>query len=367
MAKRDYYEILGVQKTSSKEEIKKAYKKLAVKHHPDKGGDPEKFKELSEAYAVLSDDTKRRTYDQFGHTGFDQRYSQEDIFRNANFEDIFRDVFGGSGFGGSIFDMFFGSGRRQRKGSDLRYDLEISFEEAAFGIQKKLKIPTLVSCKECNGTGAEHGNLKECDHCHGQGRIQRSVGFFTQVTDCRKCNGHGSIAETDCTYCHGDGVVKETRQITVNIPGGIESGNRLRVPGAGEAIAHGEEGDLYVMVYVQPHKYFERNGADVHLTFPISFSKAALGGTLEVPTLEKSITIKIPPGTQNNTIFRLREKGTFQVHSRARGDQLVRIFVKTPTKLTKKQTELFEMLAKESKENFIPEKGFFEKVKDVFM
>jgi len=373
MTKKDYYEILGLKKNAGKEEIKKAYKKLALKHHPDKGGNEEKFKELSEAYAVLSEDNKRKVYDQFGHQGFDQRYTQEDIFRGVNFDDIFRDIFGQAfgddEFGGDLFSSFFGRRRGRRRGQDLRYDLEISFEEAAFGCEKQLKIPRLVKCEHCEGTGAD-GKLVDCENCNGKGQIRKHIntffGSFMQVTTCRKCNGYGKLAEKKCRHCN-EGVKQENKEIKIEIPGGVDSGSRIRVSGGGEAIGNGESGDLYIFIHVGQHEIFERNDIDIIVNYPISFSQAALGDAAEVPTLKDKIKIKIPAGTQSNTIFRLSGKGIKRLHDEGYGDELVRIIVKTPAKLNKKQEELLRELAGESKEKLKIEKGFFERVRDVFV
>ena len=369
--KKDYYEILGVNKHAGKEEIKKAYKKLAIKHHPDKGGDAEKFKELSEAYAVLSDEEKRGVYDNYGHSGFDSRYSREDIFRGANFDEIFKEAFGGDFFGDDLFSMFFGEqGRRRRRGSDLRYDMEISFEEAAFGAKKKIRIPKLVKCDKCGGTGAEAGSMIVCDNCNGKGQVMktRDAGFFRfkQVMPCRKCNGHGRLAEKKCRHCD-NGVVQENKEIVINIPAGVDAGARLRVNGEGEGIGNGESGDLYVFLHVQGHNIFERGGEDIIVNFPISFSQAALGGNIDVPTLKEKVKIKLPAGTQSNTIFRLRGRGIKRLNREGYGDELVRIIVKTPARLNKKQEELLKELADESREELKIEKGFFEKVKEVFV
>src|SRR3989344_648701 len=373
MTKRDYYEILGLKKSSSKEEIKKAYKKLALKHHPDKGGDAEKFKELSEAYAVLSDDSKRGVYDQYGHAGFDQRFNQEDICRGVNFDEIFRDIFGkefgGDVFGDSLFSMFFGSGMRgRRRGHDLRYDIEISFEEAAFGVKKKIKIPKLVKCGKCDGTGAEHGNLVICNSCNGSGQVRKTnrtiFGVFTQVYTCRKCNGIGKLAEKKCRHCN-NGLIQEDKEVTIQIPGGVDSGARLRLHGEGEGISNGEPGDLYIFLHVGQHEIFERKNYDIMLNYPISFSQAALGDNIEVPTLKEKVRIKIPAGTQSNTIFRLQGRGIKIMNDDGYGDELVRVVVKTPAKLNKRQEELLKELAKENKEQLKIEKGFFEKVKNV--
>ncbi len=322
----------------------------------------------------MNEEKKKKKYDQFGHQGFDQRYSQEDIFKGVNFDDIFKDIFGGAfgedESGGDLFSMFFGGGRRRRRGQDLRYDLEISFEEAAFGCEKKLKIPRLVKCEHCEGTGAEHGSLINCENCDGKGRVRKHVntffGSFMQVTTCRKCNGYGKLAEKKCRHCN-EGVRQENKEIKIEIPGGVDSGSRIRVSGGGEAIGNGESGDLYIFIHVGQHEIFERNDVDIIVNYPISFSQAALGDAVEIPTLKDKIKIKIPAGTQSNTIFRLRGKGIKMLHDEGYGDELVRIIVKTPTKLSRKQEDLLSELAGESKEKLKIEKGFFEKVRDVFL
>ena len=366
MTKRDYYEILEIKKNSSKEEIKKAYKKLALEYHPDKGGDAEKFKEISEAYAVLNDDTKRQQYDQFGHAGFDQRYSQEDIFRNANFDDIFNEVFGRRG--DNIFDMFFGGGNRERKGNDLRYDLEISFEEAAFGIEKKIKIPRLINCTHCDGTGADKGQLIKCGHCNGTGQTRKTTrtpfGIFSHVASCRECDGYGEIAKSKCKECSGTGLIEDDKILTIKIPAGVENGNRIRISNAGEAIKNGRSGDLYIYLTVKPHEIFERKGSDIYLQMPLSFSQAALGDEIKIPTLKGSVKMNIPVGTQTGTTFRLKGKGIET--SREQGDQYVQILVKTPTKLNAKQKKLLKEFAAENKETLKIEKGFFEKIIEGF-
>ncbi|MBI2106999.1 molecular chaperone DnaJ [Candidatus Woesearchaeota archaeon] len=362
--KRDYYEILGVSKTTSKEDIKKAYKRLALEHHPDKGGDAEKFKEISEAYAVLSDDTKKQQYDQFGHAGFDQRYSQEDIFRNVNFDDIFGEVFGRRG---DIFDMFFG-GNRERRGNDLRYDLDISFEDAAFGVEKKIKIPRLINCDSCDGTGADKGHLIKCGYCNGTGQTRKTTktpfGIFSHVATCRECEGYGEIAKSKCKECNGTGLIEDDKTLNIKIPAGVENGNRIRVTNAGEAIKNGKSGDLYIYLTVKPHEIFERKGSDIYLQMPLSFSQAALGDEIKVPTLEGSVKMNIPAGTQTGTTFRLRDKGVET--SRGQGDQYVNVIVKTPTKLNVKQKKLLKEFAAENKETLKIEKGFFEKIIEGF-
>ena len=362
--KRDYYEILGVSKTTNKEDIKKAYKRLALEHHPDKGGDAEKFKEISEAYAVLTDDTKKQQYDQFGHAGFDQRYSQEDIFRNVNFDDIFGEVFGRRG---DIFDMFFG-GNRERRGNDLRYDIEINFEDAAFGVEKKIKIPRLINCNNCDGTGADKGHLIKCGHCNGTGQTRKTTktpfGIFSHVATCKECEGYGEIAKSKCKECNGTGLIEDDKTLSIKIPAGVENGNRIRISNAGEAIKNGKSGDLYIYLTVKPHEIFERKGSDIYLQMPLSFSQAALGDEIKVPILKGSVKMNIPAGTQTGTTFRLRDKGIET--SRGQGDQYVNVLIKTPTKLNVKQKKLLKEFAAENKETLKIEKGFFEKIIEGF-
>lgn len=368
--KRDYYEILGVKKGASKDELKDAYRTLAMKYHPDRNKDPgaeEKFKELSEAYAVLSDDEKRATYDQYGHSGFDQRYSQEDIFRSANFEDIFRE-FGFGGMGGSPFgDMFFSSifgdtprSRRSRgRGSDLRYDLPITLEEAASGATKELTFKRNKACDRCKGSGAEPGSkISACKTCGGQGQVRQSrrlgpFGSFTSVTTCPTCGGQGKMAEKACRQCNGEGTVLSTEKISVDIPPGVDTGSQLRLSGLGER-GPGSSGDLYVFVSVSKHPVFERDGNDVHLDTYIGFSQAALGSEIEVPTLWGKAKLKIPAGTQTHTVLRMRGEGMPSIHNPKKGDELVRVIVKTPTNLNDKQKKALGELGDAS-----PQKGLF--------
>jgi len=367
MTKKDYYETLGVSKASSLDEIKKAYKKLALKYHPDRNKDKgaeEKFKEISEAYAVLSDKEKRSTYDQFGHSGFDQRYSQEDIFRGFNFEDIFREFgFDDESFGGNIFDMFFG-GRSRRKARDLRYDLTINFEEAAFGAKKKIKFRKKVRCSYCKGTGAKDGKLAECSHCNGSGqlrRVQRTMfGIFQQVMPCKYCNASGRIPRNKCPECD-DGFVNDITDITINIPAGVDTGTRLRVSDEGEESKDGI-GDLYVYISVKPHKIFERKDYDLYLSSDISPSQAVLGTEINIPTLKDEVKIKIPSGTQSGTVFRINEKGIQYLNSHNSGDLYVRVNVKIPNKIDSKERKLYEELANLNKEKINFKKGFFEKL-----
>jgi len=356
MAKRDYYEILGVPRNASQEEIKKAYRRLALKYHPDRNKSKEaeeKFKEISEAYAVLSDPEKRKLYDMYGHAGIDERYSQEDIFRSAHahFEDIFSDL----GFGGidRIFDIFFGGGRRApQRGADLRFDMEITLEEAAKGTEKVVRYRRLETCGRCNGTGAEPGSgLITCPACGGSGRVgftQRTpFGTFSQFTTCSRCGGEGSVVARPCRECGGAGRVERLRKLSVKIPPGVDSGARLRLAGEGEAGEKGAPpGDLYIVVHVREHEIFKRAGNDLYVEVPITFSQAALGAEIEVPTIDGDTEkVKIPAGTQTGEVFRIRGRGMPVLNGYGRGDLLVRVVVRTPTKLSREERELFEKLA----------------------
>jgi molecular chaperone DnaJ len=372
MSKRDYYSVLGVDKDASKEDLKNAYRKLALQYHPDRNKEAdaeERFKEISEAYAVLSDDQKRKQYDLYGHAGIDQQYSQEDLFRGVNFNEVFRDL--GFGFGGvnSIFDIFFG-GQRPRahgpqRGADLRYDLEITLEEVASGVEKEIALPRNETCDVCHGSGARPGTTPQiCPTCQGTGRVEhtRSTGFaqFIQVATCARCGGLGKIIEAPCTACRGAGVVPRERRVKVNIPAGVESGSRLRLSGWGEGGARGgPAGDLYVVVYVKPHEVFQRANSDLVNEVPIGFSQAALGAEIEVSTIDGTAKLTIPAGTQTHTVFRLRGKGLPRVRGFGRGNQLVRVIVQTPTKLTSTQRQLLLDLAKERKEPVKAKRGFF--------
>ena len=380
-AKRDYYEILGVKKSASKDEIKGAYRKLALEYHPDRNKSPdaeEKFKELSEAYAVLSDEQKRSTYDSYGHAGFDQRYTQEDIFRNADFESIFREMgfgFGDSAFRGGGFDDAFssfftgsmggrrgGGRRRMDHGADLQYELGITLEEAATGIEKGINFERNGPCAKCKGSGAEPGTeRKTCSKCHGNGQVQyiRQAGFMrlATVTTCDKCRGSGSVLEKACSGCKGSGKSRAEERIKVRIPAGIESGNRLRVVGMGEAGKDGT-GDLYVLVHVKQHGIFTREGEDISLEVPVTFTQAALGAEITVPTLAGKAKMKIPAGTQTGVVFRLRGEGMPRLGDRGKGDELVRVIVKTPTKLTDRQKKALQELAGEEEKQG-GNKGFF--------
>ncbi len=359
VAKRDYYEVLGVEKNASKDEIKKKYRKLAKKYHPDMNkNDPkkaeEKFKEISEAYGVLGDETKRKQYDMYGHAGIEGRYSQEDIFRTINFEDIFGEM--GFGFGGfeGIFDTFFGGARQRRRGptrgNNLHYDMEIDLEDSAFGTKKTIKVPRLESCKTCQGSGAKPGTSpKTCTACGGSGQIRdvKSSGFgqFVRIMPCRSCRGSGEKIEHPCTDCHGKGMVRKYRKITVDVPAGVDSGNRIRLPREGEASpSGGPAGDLFVAIQIKAHDIFQREGNHILYDAQITFAQAALGDEIEVPTLKAKAYLKIPKGTQTHTIFRLKNEGIPDVHGRGKGDEYVRAIVITPTRLNDKQKQLLREL-----------------------
>ena len=364
MQKKDYYEVLGVQKKASKSDIKKAYRKLALKYHPDKNPDKaaeEKFKEISEAYAVLFDDEKRQMYDQYGHAGIDQKYSYEDIFRGADFSDIFRGM-GGGGFGfEDIFDRFFGNRggyqrrRGPRRGADLRYDIEITLEDAYRGLETEIQVPRTENCDNCNGSGAKPGTSpKQCSYCNGSGQMQQSqrtaFGMFTQVSTCSKCGGKGTIIENPCPECRGIGLVQKTRNIDLKIPQGIEDGSQLRLPGEGEAGEQGQNGDLYIVVHMRAHPHFQRRGSDLHMIKEIPLTIAALGGKIQVQTLDGTETLKIPEGSQNNDIFKLKNKGMPRLRGRGNGDFYVEIHINIPTHLSRKAKKLLTDLSKELEE-----------------
>lgn len=344
MTKKDYYSILGISKSASKEEIKKAYKDLAKKHHPDITKDKnteEKFKEISEAYAVLSDDQKRAQYDQFGHEAFDQRYTQDDIFRGFDF-DIFRD----SNFSDfdNIFDIFFGKKRTKKRGINLGYDLEISFEEAAFGVKKQIQIPKNEFCSSCNGSGA---NISEfCSSCNGSGQLHKIMrtpfGTLTQVTTCNKCYGNGKIIKEKCKTCNGEGTIEKIKNIEISIPPGVDNGTQIRLEGEGEFGESQAPGDLYIAIHVLPHKQFHRENYDLYIDIPIKFTTAVLGGKIEVPTLKGSAKLKIPPGTKSHITFRLKNEGIKKLHNYGHGDEYVRVIIEVPKKINIKQKKILE-------------------------
>ncbi len=370
MAKLDYYEVLGVIRTASDAEIKKAYRQLAIKHHPDKNpGDAEaeaQFKVLTEAYAVLCDGQKRAAYDQFGHAGVDGSggYSSGG-FGGSPFEDIFGDIFG---------DIFSGGGSRRgrsrgQRGDDLRYNLEVSFEEAAFGTEKTVKLPRHHSCEACGGSGAKTGTSPTtCPTCRGAGQVRYQQGFFQMTRPCPDCGGTGTHIESPCPECRGTGRVKEKRNLSIKIPAGVETGIRLKLSSEGESGTNGgPAGDLYVVITVAEHAIFSRDGRNVICETPVSFTQAALGCELEVPTLEGRVSLKIPAGTQSGRVMKLAGKGIVDLQGHRRGDQMVVVKVETPTQLTVRQKELLEEFAREGGEAVNPiTKGFFEKVKDMF-
>jgi molecular chaperone DnaJ len=368
--KRDYYEVLGVPRSASADEIKKAFRKLARQYHPDVNKAPDaeaRFKEINEAYEVLSDPDRRQTYDRFGHDGPQAGFGP-----------------GGFGFGGieDIFEDFFGFGMRSRtaarrapqRGADLRYNLSITFEEAVFGCEKQIEIPHWETCPTCHGSGAAPGTSPvRCPQCNGSGeirRVQQSIfGQFVNVSTCPRCGGEGEVVTNPCPECHGRKQVQRTRTIGVQIPAGVDDGTQIRLSGEGEPGVHGgPPGNLYVALSVQPHRYFVRQGNDVLVELPINISQAALGDEVRVPTLDGDEKLVIPAGTQTGETFRLRGRGVPFLRRNGRGDQLVTVYVKTPTRLTPEQRDLLQQLAKTFGREPIaqPEKGFFDRLKDVF-
>ena len=374
--KRDYYEVLGVGRDTSEEEIKRAYRKLAVKFHPDKNPDDphaeEKFKELGEAYDVLMDADKRAAYDRFGHAAFEQGGGFRGGFHDPF--DIFREVFGGGGgISGGIFETFFGGvagrGEDRQRGADLRYDMQITLEEAAFGAEKEIEVRKLDICDKCGGTGAESGARSiNCPVCGGRGQVISSRGFFQVSQTCPRCRGVGHIVEKPCRACEGEGRLEKPSRIKLKIPAGIADGSRLRSPRKGEAgIRGGPQGDLYVVVHVQEHKIFQRDQDNLYCEVPIPFSLATLGGEVPVPTLEAKANLKIPAGTQSGQMFKLRGKGVVHVNGREHGDLLVRVMVEVPTRLNDEQRAKLQEFAELCGEENTPlRKSFFERAKEFF-
>jgi molecular chaperone DnaJ len=359
--KRDYYEVLGVDKSADEATIKKAYRSLAMKYHPDRNpGNTEaieRMKEINEAYAVLSDAHKRQLYDTYGHAGL-QGYSQEDIFRGVDFSSLFREFGLGSIFGDSLFDSFFGgrttTRRGTRKGADLRFDLTVTLEEVASGIEKVIEIPREEPCAACGGTGAESDGLAQCSSCGGRGQIvsERRSGYsvFRQISTCGKCGGSGKIVKQRCKECEGKGVIEKKQEITVKIPAGADTGYSIRVDGEGER-GEGLPGDLYVVLNVEKHPVFERHGEDIYLQQEIAFTTAALGGEISVPALNGQIKLDIPEGTQTGAVFRIENEGIPRLDRHGKGDEYVVVKVVTPTKLSHKEKELireFENLRRKS-------------------
>jgi molecular chaperone DnaJ len=377
---KDYYDILGVKKTDSPETIKKAYRKLAVKYHPDKNkgnkNAEDKFKEISQAYEVLSDKKKRAQYDQFGHDAF--KRGGMGAGPGGGFHDpfdIFSQVFGGAGGGGggSIFDDLFGGGGARRSassavdGSDLRYDLEIDFEDAVYGADKKIKIPRMDSCSKCKGSGSEPGSGKStCSRCHGTGQISMTQGFFSIRQACPSCGGTGQMIKNPCKKCDGEGRVRIEKNLQIHIPPGVDTGSRLRVAGEGEGgYRGGRSGDLYVVIHVQPHEIFQRDGTDLLCEVPVDFITATLGGIVEVPTISGKTKMKIPEGTQNGTILRLKGKGIPSLRGGYRGDQHVKVFVEVPRNLSREQKKKLKDLSEDLGQaaNHPVKESFLEKAK----
>jgi len=366
MADKDYYELLGVSKNSTKEDIKKAYKKLALKYHPDRAPEDkkqeyeEKFKEISAAAAVLGDEKKRRQYDQFGSSSFEggqQGFDFSDVmsqFRSGSFGDF-----------GDIFDQIFGGGgsrgrSRARRGSDLLYEVALTLEEAAEGVEKTISLNKLEHCKTCHGKGAT--SFENCHHCHGSGYIKQTqrtaFGLFQQTGPCPYCHGKGELPRDSCSECAGEGFIRIKKELEVSIPAGVDNNMRLRVSGEGEIGENsGPAGDLYVQVHVSEHKYFKRSEDDLHITIPISFSQAVLGDEIDVPTIDGTATFKIPAGTSSETTFRMKGKGIRHLHSSGKGDQLVKVKIAVPEKITKKQKDLILQLKEEK-----PIKNFLQKI-----
>lgn len=371
MSKQCYYEILSVQKNCSEGELKKSYRRMAMKFHPDRNPDSaeaeHKFKEVKEAYEVLSDSQKRAAYDQFGHAGVDQSHGgghQRGGF-GGGFGDIFEDIFGGGGRQG-------GGSSAAYRGSDLQYNLELSLEEAVFGTTVDIRIPTKKSCTTCDGSGAKEGSSPEtCGTCHGQGQVRIQQGFFSVQQTCPHCQGAGTIISDPCDDCHGEGRVNENKTLEVKIPEGVDTGDRIRLSGEGEAgINGGPAGDLYVEMHLKKHALFTRDGNDLHCVMPIRFSQSALGGTLQVPTLSGEVNLKVPAETQSGKVFRLRGKGVKSVRSSMVGDLLCKIEVETPINLTSKQKKLLEQfeaaLAKGGEKHSPQQHGWGNKAKSFF-
>lgn len=377
MEKRDYYEVLGISKDASEQEIKKAYRKMAMKYHPDKNQgnkeSEEQFKEVNEAYEVLSDPQKRRTYDQFGHAGFSGGGFGQGGFSGGQgfggFEDMFGDIFG---------DMFGGGSRGSRKngprkGADMRLRMELKFEEAAFGVEREISIQREEECDACHGSGAKPGtNSNTCPTCKGSGEVRQTTrtpfGNMMNVAQCPNCNGAGTIIEHKCDTCSGQGRVRKAKKLNVKIPAGVDDGATIKMSSEGQlGLKGGPRGDLYIIINVIPHKLFERDGYNVYLEMPITFVQAALGDEVEVPTLDGKVKYKIPEGTQSGTVFRLRGKGIQHLRSSQRGDQLIRVNVEVPKKLSDKQKDLLKDFAKETGVEVNEQsKNFFDKVRDIF-
>jgi molecular chaperone DnaJ len=367
VVKRDYYEVLSVTRTASADEIKKAYRKIALKCHPDRNpGDKaaeDQFKEASEAYQILGDAERRAQYDRFGHAAFEQGGFGGFDFSSGGFEDIFGDIFGD----------FFGSPRRgrsrSRRGEDLRYDLEINFEEAVFGAEKAIRVPRLAACEDCKGSGSKNGAPRDtCSACRGSGQLRYQQGLFSIAKTCGQCGGQGTVLRDPCRTCGGMGAVRTPHTLSVRIPAGVDTGARLKLRGEGETGNNGgTAGDLYVVLHVREHPLFAREGNDIICEVPIGFTQAALGAEIDVPTPHGKVKMKVPAGTQSGNVFRLKGKGVPDVRGYGHGDALVRVVVETPKKLNARQRELLEEFARLSGEDVHPiAKGFLDKVKEMF-
>src|SRR6202451_3580465 len=373
-SKRDYYEVLGVARGASDEELKKAYRRLAIQFHPDRNPNDkqaeERFKEVNEAYQVLSDPQRRAQYERYGHAAFEGARGSGGGFGGFDFTQGFEEVFA------DIFGDFFGSGRgrsrtRNRRGDDLRYDLEIEFEEAARGVEKVVKFQRLTQCESCNGTRARGGSggARQCPNCRGSGQVRTQQGFFSISTTCGQCRGEGMIISDPCPKCQGQGRIRKHESLAVKIPAGVDNGSRLKLRNEGEAgYGGGPQGDLYVVIHVKEHEMFLRQDNDVIIEAPISFPQAAVGTEIEVPTLEGKVKLKIPSGTQSGKILRLKGKGIVDLHGYGRGDQLIKVIVETPRSLTARQRELLEEFAKLDGKavNHPLSKGFVDKLKEMF-
>jgi molecular chaperone DnaJ len=375
-SKRDYYQVLGIDRDADEEDIKRAYRKLAMKYHPDKNpGDhaaEERFKELGEAYEALSDPQKRAAYDRYGHAAFQQGgFGAGGGFHDPF--DLFREVFGSAGGTGGIFEHFFGGGQTdgtgRQRGSDLRYDMQITLEEAAAGCEKEIEIRKLDVCERCEGSGAQKGShAVTCSVCRGRGQVVSSRGFFQVAQTCPNCQGTGRVIEKPCRECQGDGRLERTSRVKLKIPAGIDEGARLRSVGGGEAgLRNGTPGDLYVVIHIKEHAIFQRDGMDLHCEMPIPFAVAALGGEVRVPTLTGAVNLKIPSGTQSGSVFRVRGQGMPALHSSSRGDILAQVQVEVPTRLNSEQRKALEHFAQLCGEENTPlAKSFTERLRDLF-
>jgi molecular chaperone DnaJ len=362
MSQRDYYEVLGVDKSADEAKVKKAYKRLAMKFHPDRNADDKasaekKFKEVRKAYDIISNPQKRQAYDQFGHAGVEQGAAGGNPFGGGGFGDIFGDIFGG------------GRSAPDNRGSDLRYDLEIELTQAVKGDTVKIRVTKNDSCDTCDSTGAKPGtSVKACGTCHGSGQVQMQQGFFAVQRPCHQCNGTGEQIESPCGACRGQGVVRKQKTLSVKIPAGVDTGNRIRLSGEGEAgLRGGQTGDLYVQIHVKEHDIFQREGNDLYCEVPIDFATSALGGSIEVPTLGGKLKINIPAGTQSAKLFRLRGKGVPPIRHGGTGDLLCQVKIETPVNLTSKQKELLKAFSVSCGEKQHPESNsFFGKMKSFF-